>query len=274
MNSTHAESPAPLARGLALLTVDPEEMRAFYTSLIDSPAIVATGPSEIFLPINDRADQRVSWIARFAVPDLDRSIAAATAHGGIVDSIAECPHAYLVTAPDGSRIVLESATAFGPAFVPSTSEMMELWTQRIDETCAFYAAILDARILDVPDDPYGYRVFVRAGETIASCLNTSGVLSSAAEPCWVPHFRVPDLNRAVTLAVDFGARVTVPPNMSVFEARFAVLADPSGAIFGLRERAEGSIYGSLNLDTGRFNRATNASFPYQFLEPAAADGLI
>lgn len=50
---------------------------------------------------------------------------------------------------------------------------------------------------------------------------------------WMAYVSVPDVDRAAELAAGLGGQVLVPPQTVAGVARFAVIADPTGAVLGL-----------------------------------------
>jgi predicted enzyme related to lactoylglutathione lyase len=52
-------------------------------------------------------------------------------------------------------------------------------------------------------------------------------------PNWMPYFQVGNVDSAVQKAQSLGATVYVPPSDIANVGRFAVIADPQGAIFAI-----------------------------------------
>ena len=52
-------------------------------------------------------------------------------------------------------------------------------------------------------------------------------------PHWIPYFQVADCDTAAAKAQELGGRVFVPPTDIPNVGRFAMLADPQGAMFSI-----------------------------------------
>ncbi len=81
---------------------------------------------------------------------------------------------------------------------------------------------------------------------------------------WLPYVAVPDVDATVRHATSLGARTYVPPT-DIVVGRFAVLADPQGAIF--------AIYKSVGETPGHDGNAKVAEFSWHELmtsDPSAA----
>ena len=57
------------------------------------------------------------------------------------------------------------------------------------------------------------------------------------KPVWVSYFRVGDCDSTVAKAVQLGGSIAVPAESVPTVGRFAVLADPAGARFGVMQPA-------------------------------------
>ena len=56
---------------------------------------------------------------------------------------------------------------------------------------------------------------------------------SSTPPCWLAHISTPNVDETVKQAIDLGARVMAPATDTPTVGRFAVLADPQGAVFAV-----------------------------------------
>ena len=97
----------------------------------------------------------------------------------------------------------------------------------------FYSNSLGWRIEPWAHDP-SYSMFA----------GPSGPLGGSVEqppnavPQWVPYIAVPDLEETLRQATELGASVTIEPTKIDNGGRYAVLADPHGATFGIYSAAE------------------------------------
>jgi predicted enzyme related to lactoylglutathione lyase len=91
----------------------------------------------------------------------------------------------------------------------------------------FYSKVLGWRTEDWAHDP-SYRMFAaEAGPLGAAVEKRDGV------PQWIAYIGTEDVDATVEAATRLGASVTTPPTTLPNAGRFAVLADPQGAAFGV-----------------------------------------
>ena len=109
----------------------------------------------------------------------------------------------------------------------------ELHTKNATAAKAFYGQLFDWRLKDEPM-PGGTYISVDTGDAVP------GGLLEADEPAgsrWLPYVQVGDLLASTAKARKLGAQV-VKENMEVpGMGRYSVLVDPTGASFGLWEKA-------------------------------------
>ena len=69
-------------------------------------------------------------------------------------------------------------------------------------------------------------------DSVPSDSVPSDSVPSEVPPHWGVYFMVDDTDRAVARIAELGGTITVPP-MDIEPGRFAVVADPSGAVFNV-----------------------------------------
>lgn len=231
-----------LSRSLVLSTTGAAEMKEFYESLVfsrvsggsnrkDATAACFRGP--LLTDANSR------WLIRIVVEDLPAALQRAELLGGRLVMLDD-PDTFVVQAPDGSEIILSNI----PGHTQAAQEVLELCTSDLAGSSAFYCSLLGLATVSVPDDPHSYVVFTDDGGPVAGAVDMGTFLATAAPAHWIPYFHVDELYSTIAMAVDYGALVKVPLTMSNFSVRYAVLTDPAGATFGLREMPAGGVYGS------------------------------
>lgn len=110
---------------------------------------------------------------------------------------------------------------------------IELATDRPDKAREFYSAIFNWTFTDMPSPvPGGTYTYINTGEGA-----TGGLMQKSmpqAPNAWLSYILVASVADTVTKAETHGGRVVVP-RMEVPTGAFAVLAGPSGAVFGVFE---------------------------------------
>ena len=81
-------------------------------------------------------------------------------------------------------------------------------------------------------DPGGYTEFLEGGESILGALAMNPMVPAQVPNYWGIYFNVDDVDAAFRKAIANGAQEQVAPQ-DFFGGRFAIVADPQGASFGL-----------------------------------------
>ncbi len=119
-----------------------------------------------------------------------------------------------------------------PAGVPC---WVDLAQDDPEAAAAFYAGLFGWEMEDAmpPDVPGHYFTATIGGRLVAAIGSRSDAIPAATG--WTTYVWVDSADDAVARARELGGSVLIPP-MDVFDAgRFAVLADPEGAVFGAWE---------------------------------------
>ena len=106
----------------------------------------------------------------------------------------------------------------------------ELTTTDLDAAQAFYAKVIGWSVGDSGMPGMDYRI-AKAGEAMVAGM----MLPAQADipPNWLIYFAVTDCDSAAKAAAKAGARILMEPTDIPGVGRFAVLADPQGAVFAI-----------------------------------------
>jgi hypothetical protein len=109
----------------------------------------------------------------------------------------------------------------------------ELHTADPSRAKDFYRKLFDWKVKDL-ELPFGTYSEINPGGMVAGLQNirTPGMAAQ-----WVTYIQVPDNAAATEKAKQLGAQ-PLRENVEIPEGRFSVLADPTGAVFGLWEPKE------------------------------------
>jgi uncharacterized protein len=225
-----------------LQTPDVERAKSFYTELLgweletwkpgemDYPMIKANGQQHGGFT---KADGPSHWLGHVAVKDLDRACKAAEAGGGEVrgepGGHPEVGRWASIVDPQGAVI-----SAFTPAYESPAPAGVFLWnelsTPDVKAAKSFYSAVFGWSTEDMDMGEAGiYTLFNRAdGE------NAGGAMQNADAPAaWYPYLAADDVDASFAKAKELGAQAFAEPFDVPTVGRVAVLADPTGATFGL-----------------------------------------
>jgi hypothetical protein len=122
---------------------------------------------------------------------------------------------------------------------PNGFRWAELNARGIDRAIPFYAAAFgwDPRERPMPEGP-PYVEFHLGDERIAGGMEMSPMVPAEVPSYWMIYFGVDDLDASYRTALGAGAREMMPPT-GFPGGRFAIVADPQGAVFGLHVLARG-----------------------------------
>lgn len=101
---------------------------------------------------------------------------------------------------------------------------------------AFYADLLGWETRDAGMEGFDYDLASSGGDMVAGLMDMPAD-AAGMPPFWMIYFGVDSADRAVADATTAGAAVHKPPADIPGTGRFAILADPQGAAFGILEPA-------------------------------------
>jgi predicted enzyme related to lactoylglutathione lyase len=109
----------------------------------------------------------------------------------------------------------------------------ELGTTDADGAQRFYEEVFGWTTADMGADFGGYRIFDRVGGTGQGHAGLMQNQSDSIPAMWTPYVGVEDTDATCAKAKELGANAIVEPMDVPTVGRFAVLADPQGAVFGV-----------------------------------------
>lgn len=110
----------------------------------------------------------------------------------------------------------------------------ELGTSDLDAARGFYAGVLGWEIADAGMKDFAYLLARSGGDPVAGMMSLEEQ-EFAPPPNWVIYFAVDDCDRTAEAIAGAGGRVLRGPAYIPGTGRFAVAADPQGAVFALLE---------------------------------------
>jgi predicted enzyme related to lactoylglutathione lyase len=227
-----------------LYTSDVDAATRFYTELLGAEIEVAKA-SEVEYPMlkkdgrshagffkKDHDDVPSHWYPYIEVGDVDATVEQAKSRGSDVYhgpvSMADIRFAVLGDPQHATYGVLSS-----PNDAPTGLFVWdELHAADVEAAKNYYGDLVGWATSSFME---GYDVF-NAGETmIAGLMPKNEGMPAAA---WLSYIAVDDTDAATATAQELGATVMLEPTTMENVGRFSVLADPTGAAFGLHESAD------------------------------------
>lgn len=108
----------------------------------------------------------------------------------------------------------------------------ELGTTDLDAAGGFYARILGWQVTDSGMEGFDYRLAKSGGDMVAGLMSNAGQQGSPP-PNWLIYFAADDCDQTAADIRAAGGTVCHGPADIPGTGRFAVVADPQGAVFGL-----------------------------------------
>jgi predicted enzyme related to lactoylglutathione lyase len=184
-----------------------------------------------------------AWLTFIAATDVDATQQQVLQHGG---QVLFAPHAYpqrgrqaVFTDPQGAVFaVLASSSGDPPDILASPGEW--IWSSLIardpGSDAAFYQSLFGYEVFESPNGDGSEHLILSTEDYARASVN--GLPEGHHHPHWLNFVRVLDTVQMSTTVTQLGGRVLVEPRLDRHGGRVAVVADPSGAPFGLLEWPE------------------------------------
>ena len=175
------------------------------------------------------------WLGHVLVKDVDETVLKAEGAGGkIVEAPMDIPDVgrmAVIADPQGAVI-----SAFAPAGDPPVNEGTFVWdellTTDVEGAKQFYGEIFGWTSTDMQMGGAGtYTMFKRAGDT-----TVGGLMQRPDEnipPSWTSYIGTSDVDATIARARELGGRSLTEPMDVPDQGRFAIIQDPTGAVFGI-----------------------------------------
>lgn len=234
-------------------TTDADGAKAFYQALFgweakDMPAGEGAMYTMLFVGDDavgalygqgDGAAEPPQWLSYVTVERADDAADAAATLGGSVlgqpFDVLDAGRMALLQDPTGAVFaVWEPHGHIGAGRVNDASCLCwnDLVTSDPDGAIRFYSALFRWEVAEL-DGAGGYRIIRNDGRSNGGVM-PADLFGESGGSYWLAYFNAGDLDAALATATGAGGRVIAGPRV-VPAGRFAVLADPQGAVFGLIE---------------------------------------
>ena len=186
-----------------------------------------------------------AWLTFIAVADVDAAKQTAIAQGAKV--LAE-PHTYpargrqaVFADPQGAVFaVLASSSGDPPDFLAAPGEW--IWSSLIARDpgadAAFYQALFGYEVFESPTEDGGEHLILSTDDYARASANGLPDIAAHHHPHWLNFVRVVDTDKMTAKVGQLGGRVLVEPRLDRHGGKVSVVADTSGAPFGLLEWPE------------------------------------
>jgi uncharacterized protein len=226
-----------------LVTSDADAAKAFYTAVfgwdyLDNPIgdgmvySTALVDGQAVGALFASAEQPPHWNCYVTVESVDEATRRAGDLGATVMAepfdVMDVGRMSVIADPTGAALALwEPGSHIGASVVnqPGALTWNDLVTPDPDAAARFYGSLFGWTTLEIPDAG-GYRV-IRNGERSNGGLQPA---RGGQPPAWIPYFGHEDLDALLGRVAGLGGRALSEP-VAVPSGRFALFADPQGAVF-------------------------------------------
>jgi hypothetical protein len=236
-----------------LASGDPESSRAFYGRLFGWQVEVNPDPQYggYALAKADGADAAgigpkmdpnapTAWNLYLGADDLDGLAGRITAAGGTVlmapFDVGDQGRMAVFADPSGAVISAWQGTRMGGFRTdePNSFGWAELNARGVDRALAFYTRVFGwtTKTTEMGEGQAPYTEFQIDGTSVAGALEMNPMVAAAVPSYWQVYFDVADVDDAFRRALELGGKEMVAPT-DFPGGRFAIVADPQGASFGL-----------------------------------------
>jgi predicted enzyme related to lactoylglutathione lyase len=186
--------------------------------------------------------RRSSWLSFIAVRDVDAVKVAALQHGAKMlfepHDLPDRGREAVFADPQGAAFaVLASSSGDPPDVLAEPGEWIwsSLITRDVDTGSAFYQALFDYEVFDLPADKGAKHLMLASDDYARASVNSLPANKPDMPSHWLNFVRVDDAARVAAKVVALGGKVLVEPRPDRHGGKVAVVADPFGALFGLLE---------------------------------------
>jgi uncharacterized protein len=183
-----------------------------------------------------------AWLSFIAVRDVDATKNMAVQHGA---RVLLAPHTLpgrgrqaVLADPQGAVFaVLASSSGDPPDVLAEPGEWIwsSLITRDPDAGAAFYQTLFDYEVFALPADEGAQHLLFATDNYARASANSWPANKPNIHPHWLNYVRVKDADKTAAKAVALGGRILVEPRLDRHGGKVAVIADPTGAAFGLLE---------------------------------------
>ncbi len=193
-------------------------------------------------PFGGGERRQPAWLTFFAVSDVDGAKRTAAGAGAKVLSephnLPDRGREAVLADPQGAVFALLASKSGDPPddlALPGEWIWSSLITSDADADAGFYQSIFDYEVYELPAEAGATHLILATDNYARASVNSLPSKDSRIRPHWLDYVRVDDALNAVAKVVALGGQVVVEPHVDRHGGRIAVVADPSGAPFGLME---------------------------------------
>jgi predicted enzyme related to lactoylglutathione lyase len=223
------------------------DYRDYHADGLDYTVALANGNPVAGLarrPVLQDTERRSAWVPFFSVADVSATFERARKTHAQVRSVPEnLPlrgWQARLTDPEGAVFALLATSSGDPPDDPNpiaigTWGSPSLLASDPASEAVFYEGLFGYAVVGKPTDSGFERIRLSSGSHERATVRQVPTGVAAMHPEWISYVRVFSTADSARLAVKLGGHVLVAPTLAAHGASIAILADPTGAAFGVLE---------------------------------------
>ena len=240
-----------------LATTDTEGAKKFYGELFGweltdqpvGPDMVYTGITQgdkavgaLYALSEEMREMNIPpmWMSYISVENADETAAKAKELGGTMNSdpfdVMDFGRMTVIQDPTGAYFSIWQPKKHHGAEIanePVSLVWNELMTNDVDKAGAFYTKLFGYAADTQKMGDVNYTSFMNGDRPAAGMMAITPEMGEGIPPHWGIYLAVDDCDATLAKAESLGGRVIAPANEIPEVGRFAVIADPQGAVFGI-----------------------------------------
>ena len=240
-----------------LATTDTEGAKKFYGELFGweltdqpvGPDMVYTGITQgdkavgaLYALSEEMREMNIPpmWMSYISVENADETAAKAKELGGTMNSdpfdVMDFGRMTVIQDPTGAYFSIWQPKKHHGAEIanePVSLVWNELMTNDVDKAGAFYTKLFGYAADTQKMGDVNYTSFMNGDRPAAGMMAITPEMGEGIPPHWAVYLAVEDCDATVTKAESLGGKVIVPARDIPEVGKFAFIADPQGAVFGV-----------------------------------------
>jgi len=181
-----------------------------------------------------------AWLGYVSVPDVDKAAELVKLNNGsLYKDPGDLPErGRIAIAIDGEGAIfglVNSPSGDPPDPVERQNRFIgsELWTSDLDKAITFYTALAGYE-LNVVEVGAGIKYHLLTRDSVPRA-GLARITWDEDKPNWIPYIAVQDVEQTIAQAEKMGGSVLINASEEMRDNPLAIIADPSGAVFGIQQ---------------------------------------
>ncbi len=190
-------------------------------------------------PLKNNINESI-WLGYVSVPDVDKAAGLVKVHNGTIytkpKDLPNRGRIAVVIDGQGAILGLVNSPSGDPSDLADRQNNFigsELWTSDLDKAINFYSALAGYKLVMVEVGAgIKYHLLTRDSVPRAGVVKIS---RDDVKPNWIPYIAVEDVLQTIAKTEKWGGKLLIKSSEEMRDNPLAIIADPSGAVFGIQQ---------------------------------------